>query len=102
MVLHNRGHMSIALALLAAATMTPGQIDYRDRRWRYIAKTRRALDGQQCTRCGARGRLHVHHKRAVSRGGGHALWNLTTLCAACHEQEHGFDIDGDGQAGRSR
>lgn len=79
----------LLLATLLAATMRPG-VRYRDRRWKYIAATRRALDDRRCTRCRARGvLLHVHHRRAVRAGGEHALWNLTTLCGPCHETVHG-------------
>lgn len=91
--------MSAILATLLALTMTPG-VRYTDWRWRYIAKTRRSIDGKRCARCHGNGRmLHVHHKRAVAAGGNYFLWNLRTLCAACHEQAHGWDIDRDGETG---
>ncbi len=88
--------MRIILSLLLSLTMTPG-VRYTDWRWRYIASVRRSWDGQRCVRCHSNGQvLHVHHKRPVARGGNYALWNLETLCLACHERRHGFDIDGDG------
>lgn len=31
---------------------------------------------------------HVHHIIHISKGGDHALENLTLLCANCHKQEH--------------
>lgn len=35
------------------------------------------------------GGLHVHHVLPRSRGGGHALENLLTLCQTCHAYVHG-------------
>lgn len=91
--------MTALVALLLALTMTPG-VRYRDWRWKRIAKTRRALDGNRCTRCRVKGvLLNVHHKRAVSAGGSHALWNLTTLCQSCHELAHARDLNRDGRLG---
>ncbi len=91
--------MSYFWALLLALTMTPG-VRYTDWRWRYIARTRRQLDDRRCTRCHRRGvMLHVHHRRHVRDGGGYALWNLTTLCLACHELAHGRDLNHDGAIG---
>lgn len=87
------------VATLLALTMTPG-VRYRDWRWKYIARTRRDLDGHRCTRCRARGvLLNVHHRRAVSAGGSHYLWNLRSLCQGCHENAHGRDLDRDGGIG---
>jgi len=82
--------------LLLGLTLRPG-VRYTDWRWRYIAGTRRHLDRGRCAECHGNGRaLHVHHLRPVSEGGNYLLWNLLTLCARCHEQRHGWDIDGDG------
>jgi len=90
----------LILSLLLAATMTPG-VRYHGRRWKYIARTRRTLDGRRCTACGGNGgMLHVHHRRPIAQGGNHYLWNLQTLCPRCHELEHGWDIDHDGHIGR--
>ncbi len=86
-------------ATLLAATMTPG-VRYRDWRWKTIARTRRQLDGRRCTGCRERGVvLNVHHRRAVPRGGSHYLWNLITLCQACHEAAHGRDLNHNGRRG---
>ena len=94
--------MTVLAALLLSLTMTPGR-RYTGWRWRTIAAARRAWDGHRCTRCGATaGPLHVHHRRPVSAGGNHALWNLVTLCVMCHEAVHGWDIDGDGKVSRGR
>lgn len=84
-------------ALLLGLTLRPG-VRYTDWRWRYIARTRRRLDGGRCAECRGNGQtLHVHHVRPVAEGGNYLLWNLLTLCAACHERRHGWDIDGDGR-----
>lgn len=86
-------------ATVLAATLTPGA-RYYDCRWQFIARTRRQLDGRRCVNCGARGVvLNVHHRRAVSAGGNHHLWNLITLCQACHEAAHGRDLNRNGGIG---
>ena len=43
-------------------------------------------DGFRCTTpgCTSRGELHAHHLDPAARGGSDDLYNLTTLCAACH------------------
>lgn len=86
-------------ATLLAATMRAG-VRYRDRRWKYIARTRRRMDDYRCAVCGVRGVvLHVHHRRAVANGGGHHLGNLQTLCLRCHERAHRRDLNHDGRIG---
>ena len=54
--------------------------------------------------CGSKGgpsggtELHAHHKKPISRGGGHELANLVTLCDRCHmEIVHGDRILTDDQ-----
>lgn len=84
--------LRLIFATLLAFSLRAGS-RYTDWRWRYIAKTRRILDGRRCRRCGATGvRLDVHHRREVQAGGSYALWNLTTLCHACHEKVHGREF----------
>lgn len=91
--------MRALLATLLALTMRAG-VRYRDWRWRYIARTRRDLDGRRCTRCRVKGVvLNVHHRRAVSDGGSHHLLNLTTLCQGCHELAHDRDLNRNGVQG---
>jgi len=47
-------------------------------------------DNYTCQMCGLRGgpygntELHAHHQVPISRGGGHQLSNLVTLCKTCH------------------
>lgn len=53
--------------------------------WKERAHRVRIRDNFACRRCGRRDlRLHVHH----INGRSHELWNLETLCEACHEAEH--------------
>lgn len=64
-----------------------------DARRRYVYRR----DGYECHRCGARGgpgvedgvELHAHHVEPKSAGGSHHPDNLQTLCADCHDREHG-------------
>lgn len=51
-----------------------------------------ARAGGCCESCGQHGILHVHHIRALSRGGSNALENLRLLCSACHGGEHASDF----------
>lgn len=81
------------LSLIIAMTMDPGKVDYRGWRWKYISKTRRMLDHNRCARChNSWWPLNVHHKKHVADSGGHMLWNLITLCHACHEAVHGREF----------
>lgn len=45
-------------------------------------------DGYICKNCGAKDSLHVHHIVPKSKGGGHHLDNLATLCFNCHTKVH--------------
>jgi 5-methylcytosine-specific restriction enzyme A len=45
----------------------------------------KARDGNRCVRCGAGGRLDVHHIVPISKGGEpYNPGNLATLCVECH------------------
>lgn len=48
----------------------------------------RERDGNKCTVCESRKKLHFHHIKRFSDGGTHNTYNLTLLCAACHAKEH--------------
>jgi len=54
--------------------------------WKYRAATVRQRDGDRCrvAGCPSIGLKHVHHLRAISNGGSHALSNLITLCEFHH------------------
>ena len=48
--------------------------------------------GRKCQRCGRSGRLEVHHKVKVSKGGAkYDPANLEVICRACHFDEHRDD-----------
>lgn len=63
-----------------------------------------ARSGGRCEVCRRSGPLHVHHKKARSRGGGHELENLELRCDACHHFGHEADYrnDSNWHAARSR
>jgi hypothetical protein len=45
----------------------------------------------ECENCGVSAdddMLHVDHIKPISKGGGHELNNLQTLCADCHAEKH--------------
>jgi RNA-directed DNA polymerase len=44
-------------------------------------------DGFTCQRCGARDRLHTHHRQGTTT---HRLKSLITLCEECHKAAHGI------------
>ena len=44
--------------------------------------------GFRCDRCGKAGRLEVHHRRPLHRGGTNDPDNLETLCRSCHVGHH--------------
>lgn len=54
--------------------------------WKYRAIEVRERDGDRCrvAGCPSIGIKHVHHLRAISKGGSHALSNLITLCEFHH------------------
>ena len=46
-------------------------------------------DGRRCQTCGRPGRLEAHHVVALDHGGTNDMFNLKTLCRACHIKIHG-------------
>jgi group II intron reverse transcriptase/maturase len=58
---------------------TPEKADWVEIRLAVLAR-----DEYQCTQCGCKDNLHVHHCQARRRGGTHQMENLQTLCASCH------------------
>ena len=58
---------------------------------RWAQTRRRALEvaGWRCGRCGAAGRLEVHHKQPLHRGGEpYDPANLEVVCRSCHVEAH--------------
>ncbi|MFB6124826.1 MAG: HNH endonuclease [Halanaeroarchaeum sp.] len=70
--------------------------------WEHRRRAVLARDDYTCQRCGVKSgphagdsgaTLHVHHVRPLSEGGSNRPSNLLTLCADCHEAEHGHAIE---------
>lgn len=62
-------------------------------RWFILRNLRLWWDGWQCTRCGRRHPLQVHHTTYdhKDKGIGWAeFWSLRTLCEKHHKEEHGI------------
>ena len=49
-------------------------------------------DHWKCRSCGSRNNLHVHHIQFRSQQGPDASWNLITLCNACHDGVHSYQL----------
>ena len=58
--------------------------DWEERRSQVVER-----DGEQCSKCGNWGRLHLHHIKPLSKGGSNKITNLILLCESCHSKEHG-------------
>lgn len=67
-----------------------------DKAWRDCCKIVDPRDGRACRCCGKRTnpdatgllRGHRHHVIYRSAGGPDESWNVATLCASCHDEEH--------------
>ena len=63
----------------------------RARGYRVTRFRRRILerDKRRCATCGRAGRLEIHHRLEVSRGGAEFdPENAVTLCISCHLEKH--------------
>ena len=68
---------------------------YQSLEWQIARAVARERDGHRCQKCGRAGRMHVHHKKPLSRGGApYDLSNLETLCWLCHRKVHGATTRG--------
>lgn len=71
------------------------EVGFRGKRRRAIPvatlRAVRARSGGRCECCGDRGPLQIHHRVAVSEGGGDEVDNLEALCQACHLGGHQKD-----------
>lgn len=60
-------------------------------------QTRRAVyerDGYRCALCDSGSHLQIHHAIPRGRGGDQTSeQNLITLCATCHTQAHGLNLE---------
>lgn len=53
--------------------------------WRRVRRQVLERDGRRCQRCGAPGRLEVHHRTPLGAGGDpFDVANLQSLCRKCH------------------
>ena len=69
-----------------------GRHSARGRRWEHVKALVKRLRNWRCERCGGSGRLEVHHKVPVAKGGAvFALSNLELLCRRCHFGHHKDD-----------
>ena len=70
------------------ASRTPNLRTRYSARWQQVRLAALARDHHQCARCGAGGRLEVHHIQPLDRGGQpYDLANLVSLCSSCHHRE---------------
>ncbi|MGO4643237.1 HNH endonuclease [Mesorhizobium sp. 2RAF45] len=62
---------------------------YRSAAWQALRLAAKRRDGFMCTRCGARGRLEVHHETPVRQAPelAYDLGNLKCLCPPCHTKQ---------------
>ncbi len=58
-----------------------------DNAWRQLCAAVKLRDGHRCRQCSSTVNLEVHHIIPVSRGGQTAMFNLKTLCEACHRRQ---------------
>ena len=71
--------------------MPSRRIDYgrEGATWHRFAGRLKEEAGRRCERCHRPGRLEVHHKVPVAKGGPvYARSNLLVLCRTCHLGEH--------------
>lgn len=62
---------------------------YRGRRYQRARRLTLARAGRRCERCGAGGKLQVHHVKPLAQGGPpFDLDNLMALCPPCHRAAH--------------
>lgn len=57
--------------------------------WEERRKQVAERDGDQCSKCGNRRHLHLHHLKPLSKGGSNRISNLKLLCENCHSKGHG-------------
>ena len=61
---------------------------YASLRWRHVRRKALKRANYECERCGRVGRLEVHHKEPLAKGGApYDLRNLEVLCRPCHFAE---------------
>ena len=58
------------------------------RQWSRLRRRLLEAAGWRCTRCALPGRLEVHHRQPLYRGGTDDQDNLQVLCVTCHVAAH--------------
>ena len=62
---------------------------FRGRAWMRCREAALTRAGRRCERCGAPGRLEVHHRTPIAEGGAvYDLANLEVVCRGCHFDAH--------------
>jgi len=62
---------------------------YATAEWKRVRQRALVRARRRCEKCGAAGRLEVHHKVPLTRGGHpYKLNNLKVLCRRCHFEAH--------------
>ena len=56
--------------------------------WELLKRGAKARARMRCEKCGAAGRLEVHHKKPKCEGGEDTMENVIVLCRGCHFREH--------------
>ena len=58
------------------------------REWERLRQAAFAQHGRRCARCFGAGRLEVHHRKPLERGGTNDVGNLEVVCRSCHIHHH--------------
>jgi len=67
---------------------TPSHRFYQRKRWKQARQKALERDGYECTKCGSKDDLLVHHIEPLPDGAEFDLENLSTLCISCHGSIH--------------
>ena len=61
----------------------------RGAQWERVRRYAIVDAGRKCQRCGRAGRLEVHHRVPIAKGGApFHPWNLEVICRRCHFDAH--------------
>ncbi len=63
---------------------------YSSKFWKHLRAAALERDGHECQLCTSKERLVVHHFRPRKMGGPDELFNLLTVCVACHQRFHSW------------
>jgi 5-methylcytosine-specific restriction endonuclease McrA len=65
-------------------------VSFRSSSYKQLCQQVIRRDRWKCQVCGSSQNLQVHHKQLRSQQGSDRDSNLITLCASCHEGQHGY------------